>query len=144
MSAGRPPKFDNASQLQKAIDDYFIYIEGKFHFEADPEDESKDIKVYDRHSEPATITGLCLFLGFESRQSFHDYGKSDEFSYTIKKARLRVENCYEIALNYSRTPTAQIFALKNLGWVDSQAIDHTTKGDKVETTAIMFTKGQNG
>lgn len=142
--AGQPAYYSTPEELQKAIDDYFVHIEGEFHYEADPDDESKDIKVYDRYSEPATITGLCLFLGFESRQSFHDYGKREGFSYTIKKARLRVENAYEIALNHSRQPTAQIFALKNLGWVDSQAVDHTTKGDKIETTAIMFTKGQNG
>lgn len=29
-----------------------------------------------------------------------------------------VEHAYEIALNYSKMPTAQIFALKNLGWED--------------------------
>lgn len=142
MAGGRPAVFETVEQLNKAVDDYFIHIEGEFHFEADPENEAKDVKVYDRYPEPATITGLCLFLGFESRQSFHDYAKRDEFSYAIKKARLRVENAYELALNHSRTPTAQIFALKNLGWVDSQAIDHTTKGEKVESTAIMFTNGQ--
>lgn len=122
MPAGRPAHYDTPDSLQIAIDAYFEGIKGEFHFEADESDEAKDIKVWDKSPEPATITGLCLSLGFESRQSFHDYAKNLEFSYTIKKARLRVENAYEIALNYSRLPTAQIFALKNLGWEDKSTI----------------------
>lgn len=141
MGAGRPAEYTSNEELQLAIDNYFEYIKGDFHFEADPEDESKDIKIWDRSPEPATITGLCLFLGFESRQSFHDYVKRDQFSYTVKKARLRIENAYEVSLNYSRNPAAQIFILKNLGWDDKQQIDHTSGGDKIAPTAIVFTKG---
>lgn len=118
MPAGRPAKYNKAEDLEKAVIEYFETIKGSFHYEADAEDESKDVKVWDTPSEPATITGLCLFLGFESRQSFHDYAENKEFSYAIKKARLMIENAYEISLNYSRMPTAQIFALKNLGWED--------------------------
>lgn len=144
MSAGQPPKYDSISELEIAIEGYFEHIKGEFHFETDSEDESKDIKVFDRYAEPATITGLCLFLGFESRQSFHDYAKNDKFSYTIKKARLRIENAYEISLNYSKQPAAQIFALKNLGWEDKSQFDHTTGGEKLIPTPIVFTKGENG
>jgi len=144
MAAGRPAMYESADQLENKIDEYFVHIQGDFHYEADAEDESKDNKIYDRYPEPATITGLCLFLGFESRQSFHDYAKNEnkpEFSYTIKKARLRIENAYEISLNYSKQPAAQIFVLKNMGWDDKQQLDHTTGGEKFTPTPIIFTKG---
>jgi len=119
MQEGRPPIFQSVEELQLKVDEYFEWIEGEFHWEASDDD---DIKVWDRSPEPATITGMCLFLGFESRQSFHDYAKNDKFSYTIKRARLRIENSYEKSLNYSRQPVAQIFALKNLGWEDKATI----------------------
>lgn len=131
MAAGRPPLFKSDSQLKSKINKYFKSIEGEFHMEPGEDEEGNIIekKVWDSYPEPATITGLCLFLGFESRQSFHDYAKNEEFSYTIKKARLRIEHEYEKSMNTSKIPTAQIFALKNLGWSDKQEIEnnHTLK-----------------
>ena len=73
-----------------------------------------------------TITGLCLFLGFESRQSFYAYEDKPEFSYTIKKARLLIETEYEEMLQTGNT-TGAIFALKNFGWTDKQEIDQTNR-----------------
>lgn len=128
MGAGRPLEYETVDELQAKIDEYFDNIKGEFHFEAAPvetdEDEGKDIKVWDRYPEPPTITGLTLFLGFESRQSFYDYKNKTEFSYTIKRARLKVENSYELFLIQSKNPTGAIFALKNLGWADKQIIEH--------------------
>ena len=139
--AGRPPQFANPDELQRKIDDYFIYIEGEHHFEADPDNENKDIKVYDRWPEPPSITGLCIYLGFESRQSFHDYGKKPQFSYTIKMARLRVENAYEISLIQAKNPTGAIFALKNLGWDDKQKVELAGKnGGPVKTSVTIKIK----
>lgn len=131
MPAGRPPLFDSNDTLELKVEEYFDYIKGEYHEEevlVDPEKkEYQKIIVWDRYPEPPTITGLCFFLGFESRQSFHDYSKNEEFSYTIKRARLRVEFEYEKSLNNSKNPTAQIFALKNLGWVDRQEIDQVVR-----------------
>lgn len=149
MSAGRPPIWDNVEALQKAVDGYFEYIKGEFH-EEDEVIESKarkkgeenksitiKVKVWDREPEPPTITGLCLYLGFESRQSFHDYKENPEFSYTIKKARLRIENEYEKML-YRQSPTGSIFALKNLGWVDKQEVEQktTVKDERIDPTKL--------
>ena len=64
-----------------------------------------------------TITGLALFLGFNSRQSMLDYEKKEEFSCTIKNARLRIEHEYEKQLHLDKC-TGAIFALKNFGWKD--------------------------
>ncbi len=98
---GRTPVFNNSKELEKKIQEYF-------------EDDSE---------RPLTITGLCLYCGFESRQSFYDLEKREGFSYTIKKSRLRIENAYEKNL-HDKNPTGSIFALKNLGWSDHQQITH--------------------
>lgn len=100
---GRPPIFETPEQLETTIQEYL--------------DSCKEGKDY------LTITGLALYCGFESRQSFYDYEKRDDFSYIIKKARLHVENAYEKRLN-GNVPTGAIFALKNMGWKDSQEIKH--------------------
>lgn len=128
MPAGRPRVFETEDDLHDAVEGYFEYIKGDFHYETDPDDESKDVKVTDRYAETPTLTGLALHLGFESRQSIYDYEKNGEFSYTIKRARLRIEAFYEQAL-LSRAAVGAIFALKNFGWSDRQQVDHTSKGE---------------
>lgn len=129
---GAPPLYDNPETLQQKIDQYFDngvatrqVIIGK-----GENKQTLDVKV-------PTITGLCLFLGFESRQSFYDYEKRIEFSYTIKKARMRVEKEYEELLQWGNT-TGAIFALKNLGWKDETFTDHTTGGEKIQPAKIEF------
>jgi hypothetical protein len=97
---GRPPLFDTVKDLQNKIDAYFK-----------------------RKKERKTICGLAYYLGFESRQSFYDYEKRVEFSYTIKRARLRIEMVYENNLQ-SGFSTGSIFALKNMSWSDKQEIEH--------------------
>lgn len=113
---GRPPKFDTPKQLRDKIDEYFkegmkirTVLIGKV-----PNQTAIDIEV-------PTITGLCYYLGFESRQSFYAYEKKEGFSYTIKRARLSIENEYEEQLQYGNV-TGAIFALKNMGWYDRQEI----------------------
>jgi hypothetical protein len=101
--AGVKPFYENVEDLQNAIDSYFTSNQGKI-----------------------TLTGLALHLGFESRQSVYDYEKKGEFSYTIKKARLRVENYYELELLGDHTSGA-IFALKNFGWADNQNVNVKTE-----------------
>ena len=96
-------KYQTDEDLQQAINDYL-----------------------ESNKENPTITGLALHLGFESRQSFYDYEKNKEHSYTIKRARLHIENFYEKHLigQYTSGP---IFALKNFGWSDKQEIEHAGK-----------------
>jgi len=103
MKEGRPRIFETAEDLEKAIQAFFD------------------------SGEKRTITGLALSIGFESRQSIYDYEKDGKFSYIIKKARLMVENAYEEML-FDDKPTGAIFALKNMGWADSQKTEHAFKG----------------
>ena len=75
---GQPAKYTSCEELKKKADGYFA------------EAIEKGWKI--------TITGLALWLGFQSRQSIYDYEKHGEFSYVIKNARLKVENAYESRL----------------------------------------------
>jgi len=114
--AGRPKKWDNVEDLQKSIYEYFENENGKI-----------------------TITGLALHLGFESRQSIYDYEKDGEYSYTIKKAKLRVENFYEKELLGDHTSGA-IFALKNFGWADKTENKHEVKVSGIKPIEWVKTK----
>jgi hypothetical protein len=128
-SGGRPARFDTPEALAEAVDAYFLYIQGEYHTEKRKwknEDTGKtetiDQIVWDRHPEPATVTGLCLFLGFASRSSLDDYEARQEFSDFIKRARMRVEHAYEMKLHGDKN-TGAIFALKNMGWKDKTEVE---------------------
>jgi len=103
---GRPPKFKTPQQLAKLIDNYFAQM-----------------AISD---EPITITGLCLYTGFCSRQTFYEYEERPGFTDLIKTARLKVENAYERKLSSGQVIGA-IFALKNMKWTDKTEIE--MKGD---------------
>lgn len=128
---GRPPMYETPEQLQDAIDLYFTEgVKKKSVIIGKAPNQSEIIIPV------PTITGLCNYLGFESRQSFYDYEKRDGFSYTIKRARLFIEQEYEEMLALGN-PTGAIFALKNFGWTDKQEVDHTTGGEKLNTTIVF-------
>lgn len=109
---GRPREYKTAADLEARIEEYF--------------EENED--AY-------TISGLALFLGFESRQSFYDYEKNGEFSYTIKSARLAIEEYYEKAL-INKNAGGAIFALKNFGWKDKTEVDNNHSGELKITRII--------
>jgi hypothetical protein len=102
------PYYETPEQMQEAID--AILANPRFDF---------------------TITGLCLELGFCSRQSFYDYEEKPNFSYTIKKARLHIERAYEAKLSGKEVGGA-IFALKNLGWKDKTQVDQTIHTEPIQ------------
>lgn len=108
MPAGRPPIWSDPQAFDEAVDNYFK-----------------------KENEPFTWTGLTIFLGFASRDSLHEYGKKPEFSDSVKKGLLRIENQYEKAL-MKGNPGGPIFALKNFNWRDKQEIDHTSKGESIK------------
>ncbi|MBQ4030467.1 MAG: hypothetical protein II625_01820 [Bacilli bacterium] len=74
----------------------------------------------DANKEPYTITGLCIALEI-CRDTLSEYLKREEFSDTIKKAKLKVENYLEKHLITDSSTTGIIFNLKNnFGWRDKQ------------------------
>jgi hypothetical protein len=148
--AGRPPVFNSPEEIQVKIAEYFEYVKGETK-EVDIEFEGPQGKagVYKdtvtvRNPEPITITGLALYLGFESRQSFYDYEKREGYSYIIKRARMRVENAYEHRLD-SKNPTGPIFALKNMGWTDRQEVTQQTtiKDERIDPSKLTPEQRRN-
>lgn len=106
---GRPSIFESPQEMQKEIDKYLNNC---------PDKKIIVTKKGEKIEIPTpTICGLCYFLGFESRQSFYDYERKTDFSYTIKRARLFIEKEYESLLSTNAYAGA-IFALKNFGWLD--------------------------
>lgn len=106
MPAGRPRKIKSPEEFNLLVDLHVANCIGK--------------------DEPLTITGLCLALGFVSREGFYHYGREyPEFSDSVKRSRLIVEHSYEISLKRGVGNAASIiFALKNMGWSDRQEIAH--------------------
>lgn len=103
---GRPATYTDPVDMYNQIMSYFEWCE--------TENKGK-----------ITITGLTLFLGFESRKSLAQYEDKPEFATLIKKARLAVECYYEEKLTGISYGGA-IFALKNLGaeyWKDKTEQD---------------------
>lgn len=107
MPAGRPPIWTDPTAFDNAVDAYFEACKAA--------------------EEPPLWTGLALHLGFESRDSLNDYAAKPEFSYSVKKALMRIENKYEKSALTAKNPAAPIFALKNFGWKDKSEIDSTIK-----------------
>ena len=108
----RPLKFKTPKELENAIEAYF---------ETTPKDEW-------------TITGLALALD-TTRQTLINYEEKDKFLDTIKRAKLKIENGYEIDLK-KHGGSGTIFALKNFDWSDKTEVDHTTKGKELPQPLI--------
>lgn len=138
-TGGRPPIFKTPAELQKKIDEYFKNCPDKKTLTAFDKNSGKFVSC----SVPTPIiSGLASYLGFESRQSFYDYENKEEFSYTIKKARLRIETEYEKQL-YMDKCTGAIFALKNLGWKDVSQKELTGKdGEPLAVKKVFITPEQ--
>lgn len=116
---GRPAFFEDPEAFQAKVEEYFVWVLGEREWVVNEAGEREErVKRAGCHT---TVTGLALFLGFESRQSIYDYETKGEFAYIIKKARMRVEEGYEQRL-HGTTPTGAIFALKNMGWKDRSEI----------------------
>jgi hypothetical protein len=101
MLNGAPRIYDTPAELARGVVEYF--------------------EACHSDGQPLTITGLTIWLGFASRQSFYDYEKevAQGFSYIAKTARLLIENSYETKLDNAYC-TGAIFALKNMGWTDQR------------------------
>lgn len=96
---GRKLDYPTPEKLKKAIDGYLV-----------------DCKA---SGDPLTITGLTLSLGFSSRQSLYNYAEKIGYEDVVNLGRLHVEHAYEIKL-HGNYVTGPIFALKNMGWKDTQ------------------------
>lgn len=105
---GRPRLYDDPDAFAAKTDEYFASVETS--------------------GKAPTIAGLCLFLGFVSRDSFGEYEKyGPAFSPTVKSARLRIEeDRNQRLMDRSGFTPGVIFDLKNNhGWTDRSALEHS-------------------
>jgi len=123
---GRPPKFEDPSELQALIWEYFnggcqtkTVISGGAEFQ---------VPV-------PTISGLAIFCGFSDRHSFYEYEKKPDFTHTVKLARAMIETHYE-QLIQGANPAGAIFALKNFGWSDKTEVEQTMRVTVMPTVRL--------
>lgn len=133
MPVGAPPLYTSPSELELKAEEYFEWVKGEL--KQNPDSILDLAFPWKREPEPVTITGLCIFLGFESRQSFYDYCEKGEFAYVLKGLALKVENAYEKKLSNPMC-TGPIFALKNMRWADNQKTELSGPGGKDLLPAI--------
>ena len=105
---GRPLKIESPKQMEKILNEYFETI-----------DEEK-----------ITITGLCLALDLD-KTTFYDYEKREGYADIVRKARMIVENSYEMSLRKNGR-TGDIFALKNFGWRDTVEVKNDNDINKLD------------
>ena len=110
---GRPLMFKSVEELQDKIDKYFLDC--------------------DQLEKPYTITGLALALDTD-RHTLISYQNKEEFSHTIKNAKLKIEN-YSVEQLYRKAGQVAgiIFNLKNnFGWKDENITKISTTDEKVQ------------
>lgn len=120
---GRPLKFESVEQLEDKIS---IYL-----------DDCMEKK------RPLTVTGLALALD-TTRETLLDYEEKDEFSYTVKRAKLIIQNYVEEYLFNGKNVAGAIFNLvNNYGWTNKSQTDVTSGGDKVHYNIIQYGENNN-
>lgn len=113
---GRPHKYENVEDMERAIEEYFMRC--------------------DTDGLPYTVSGLALALGM-TRETLLRYEEKDSFSDTIKKAKQKIEEYVETRLFVSGIATGVIFNLKNnFGWKDKQEIEQN--GEMNNTVTVKF------
>ena len=118
MAGGRPRIIESPEEMDDLVEEF---IE-----ECQDEDKPK----------PITLSGLILHLGLSSRESLDEYGRREEFSDSVKRAKMIIANVYEQNL-HANAPAGSIFALKNMGWSDKKEVELAGKeGSPIEITGI--------
>lgn len=125
MAMGRPRLFESAQTFAEQTEAYFAAceIDGK----------------------APNMAGLCYFLGFADKQSFSQYEEyGEDFSLTVKRARLRMEADRHSKLVSKETFTpGLIFDLKNNhGWKDKT--EQELSGPDGAPAVVLYQLPDNG
>lgn len=119
---GRPKKYQTAAEMEVKIDEYFDWCDQQLEVTHDAKGNEKILH------KPYTVSGLCLYLDMD-RVTLLEYQDLDEYSSTIKKAKVRIENnLEENIMNGKSNPIFGIFSMKNnFGWKDKTEVDINQK-----------------
>lgn len=129
--------FTTFKLLTNRIDAYFNLSGGTLQNEKKSKSKTELAELNEAalsEAEPATISGLALYLGFNSLAGFEDYEQNGEFGAALQRARLRLQAIYERRL-LQQSPTGAMFALKSFGW-DERAGDKTGNASALKTLII--------
>lgn len=88
----------------------------------EPQKFAEMTEAYFAEATTPNMAGLCFFLGFADKQSFSQYEEyGEEFSLTVKRARLRMEaDRHAKLIDKAAFTPGLIFDLKNNhGWKDT-------------------------
>ncbi len=117
VNLGRPRKIETFNDFEALVIGYF--------------NEQKDLK-----KPKYTITGLSCYVGLTKTDFNAQADRGRDFSDLIKKAKEIIENCYENQL-YTTGCAGAIFALKNMGWKDSQETNLLNNGKSFAPPKII-------
>lgn len=117
---GRPRQYTDHAQFDALVEDYF-----------------KDCET---NGKKPTLAGVSLHLGFCDKETFGSYEAVGlEFSRTIKKARMRIEeNRHQLLIGKDTFTPGVIFDLKNNhGWKDKSEHEHGLTTDMATLLASI-------
>ena len=123
--AGRKRAITKPEQLTQALEEYAL--------------------ICKRLERPLTITGYLNHLGVH-RTTFDRTAEREGFGDVCKLVMQYIESGYEQCLTLLRNPTGAIFALKNLGWKDTQHVEIDTimtSLNRIVTVAISYIPEEN-
>ena len=110
-AGGRPRKFQDNEQLQKAIAGYFLSDTVLRN--------EKDLPIY-------SLEGMCCHCGI-ILETLREYEQIPEFSATIKMARQMILKSIVERMATDKNPAGAIFHSKQHGYTDRQEIDFGMK-----------------
>lgn len=128
--AGRKRLFSSKKKLEEKINEYFKKCEGEVLKDKDGDpicDKYGNPVIFGQ--KPPTVTGLALALGFKSRQSLLDYQDTEEFSDTITRAKMIIEEYNEMRLYDREGVNGAKFNLINnfKGWAEKSEMEYREK-----------------
>lgn len=115
----RPRLYDDHAVFDVTVDDYFAHVEAS--------------------DKRPTMAGLSYYLGFDDRDTFTAYAEyGDEFSRTVKRAKLRIEDDrWQSLIDKAAFTPGLIFDLKNNhGWKDKTEQDVHLTGQEAALAAL--------
>ena len=129
--------FTTAKQLNNRIDHYFNLSGEPPKSEKKSKSSTETAELTETSfSEPATISGLALYLGFNSMAHFEEYEQNGNFAATLQRARLRIQAMYERRL-MQQSPAGAMYALKSFGW-DERNENKNGGSNELKTLTIQI------
>lgn len=128
---GRPRHIETPEEFDRLVDNYIEMCRA-----IPPCDEYP----HGREETPISLTGMIMALGLTSRTSLEDYKTYDGFLYSVKRAKIFVENAYEMRMiKQQGSVIGSIFALKNFNWTDGfKGIDPYSSEPQDESKQTTF------